>query len=133
MPSAPPPLLMGAAVLFWGAQTGLLPFALVLAPLFEAAHLCRWRWDLSRRDVHHISDLCTVVFAGMALYLFATAGGARAAGGRHALTLLFQWAPLALAPIVAGQLYSVREIAILSDPGVFHYHEKRGVGICTEL
>ena len=104
--SGPPPFLLGVAVLFWGWQTGLLVLALVIAPLLEGARIARWRWDVSRRDVNRVSDLCTVVFAGMALYLFATAGGARAAGGPRAFALLFQWSPLALVPLVACQLYS---------------------------
>jgi transglutaminase-like putative cysteine protease len=104
-PSAPP-LLLGAAVLFWGWHTGLYLFALVLAPLLEGARVARWRLDISRRDVNRVSDLCVVVFAGMALYLFSTASGTRTTGGPRTLSLLFQWSPLALAPLVACQLYS---------------------------
>jgi transglutaminase-like putative cysteine protease len=99
-----PPGLLGAAVLFWGWQTGLWPFALLLAPLLELARVSAWRWDISRRDVHRISDLCSVVFAGMAIYAFATAGG-RTPGAPSAFARLFQWLPLALAPLVACQLY----------------------------
>jgi len=102
----PPPFLIGAAVLFWGWQTGLVPFAVVLAPVLEGARLSPWRWDVARRDVNRVSDLCTVLLMGMALYLFATAGGLRTPTGPRAVTLFFQWAPLALAPLMACQLYS---------------------------
>lgn len=106
IPPGPPPFLLGAAVLFWGWQTGLVFFALVIAASLEGARVARWRLDVSRRDVNRVSDLCSVVFAGMVLYLFATAGGARTGSGPWALALLFQWLPLALAPLVACQLYS---------------------------
>lgn len=99
-----PPGLLGAAVLFWGWQTGLWPFAVLLAPLLELARVSTWRWDISRRDVHRISDLCSVVFCGMAIYAFATAEG-RTPGAPSAFARLFQWSPLALAPLVASQLY----------------------------
>lgn len=99
-----PPGLLGAALLFWGWQTGLWPFALLLAPLLELARVSAWRWHIARRDVHRIADLCCVVLAGMIVYAFATAGG-RITGGPSAFARLFQWVPLALAPLVACQLY----------------------------
>jgi hypothetical protein len=104
--SPPPPFLLGSAVLFWGWQTGLLPFAVVLAPLLEGARLSPWRWDVARRDVNRVADLCVVLLGGMALYLFATASGGRTSSGPRAVTLLFQWVPLALAPLMVCQLYS---------------------------
>ena len=52
-----PPVLLGAAVVFWGWETGLLLPAAVLAVLLEGARAVAWRLDFSRRDFHRISDL----------------------------------------------------------------------------
>ena len=100
-----PPVLLGAAVVFWGWETGLLLPATALAVLLEGARAVAWRVDFSRRDFHRISDLCTVVFAGSAVYLF-TASGTRVAGAPGAMTVLFQWLPLLVAPLVVCQAYS---------------------------
>ncbi|HYY05174.1 MAG TPA: transglutaminase domain-containing protein [Candidatus Limnocylindria bacterium] len=103
----PPPLFLGAAVMFWGWETGLLLPAAALALLLEGARAVAWRLDFSRRDFHRISDLCTVVFAGSAIYLFTGGGGTRVAAAPRAITVLFQWLPLLVAPLVLGQAYSV--------------------------
>ena len=101
-----PPFLLGAAVLFWGWQTGLWPFAIVLAPVLELARVTEWRWDIARRDVNRISDLCSLILVGLTVYAFATAG-ARTPGAPSAFARLFQWLPIAFGPLVACQLYSV--------------------------
>ncbi|MGH8058361.1 MAG: transglutaminase-like domain-containing protein, partial [Candidatus Entotheonellia bacterium] len=67
-----PPGLLGAAVLFWGWHSGFLLPAAILAALLEASRLVPWRWDFSRADLNRISDLCTIVFLGMAGYLVVT-------------------------------------------------------------
>ena len=103
--TGPPPFLLGAALLFWGWQTGLLPFAVVLAPVLEAARYSGWRWEVSRRDVHRVADLCAVLFVAMTIYVLATGNTGRS--GVRTVTVLFQWAPLALVPLVICQLYSV--------------------------
>jgi transglutaminase-like putative cysteine protease len=94
-----PPLLLGAALAFWGWQTGLLPLAVAVAVVLEGARLVGWRWDLSRKDVDRIADLCRVVLVGMAVYLAATRGVARS------VLVLIQWFPLAVLPLVACQAY----------------------------
>jgi transglutaminase-like putative cysteine protease len=94
-----PPLLVGAAVLFWGWQTGLLPAAIAIAAILEGSRLVGWRWDLSRRDVTRVADLCRLILVGMAVYLAATRGVARA------VLVLVEWFPLAAFPLVAAQAY----------------------------
>ena len=51
---SPPPLLLGAALLFWGWQTGFLLVALPLAVLIEAARALTWRLELSSTDFHRV-------------------------------------------------------------------------------
>jgi transglutaminase-like putative cysteine protease len=104
---SPPPVLLGAALLFWGWQTGFLLVALPLAVLIEAARALTWRIELSSTDFHRVTDLGTLLVAVSGVYLFSTTGTARTAAGPRAMTLLFQWFPLLLFPLIASQIYSV--------------------------
>ena len=94
-----PPGLLGAAVLFWGWQTGLLVAATVIALALEASQLVAWRWDLSRADVRRIADVCRLILVIVTIYVWATRGGARTVLG------LIAWFPLALLPLVLCQAY----------------------------
>ena len=104
---SPPPLLLGAGLIFWGWQTGFLFVAVPLAVLIEAARALTWRLDLSSTDFHRVTDLCTLLIVMACVYLFSTTGTARTAGGPRAMTLLFQWLPPLLFPLMASQAYSV--------------------------
>jgi len=106
VPVTRPPLLLGAALLFWGWQTGFLLLALPLAILIEAARALTWRLELSATDFHRLTDLCTLLIVVSGVYLFATTGTSRVVDGPRAMTLLFQWLPFLLFPLVASQLYS---------------------------
>jgi len=107
VPLTPPPMLLGAAVLFWGWQTGFVFLALPLAVLVEAARALTWRIELSATDFHRLTDLCTLLILVSGVYLFSTTGTARApADGPRAMTLLFQWLPVLIFPLIVSQLYS---------------------------
>jgi protein-glutamine gamma-glutamyltransferase len=103
--ASPPALLLAAALVFWGWQTGWWAAACVMAALLEGARLLPWRWDLGRADFNRVSDLCSVIFAGLVIYLGATTDAPRV------LTLIFQWFPLVVFPLIAAQVYS-------TSPGV---------------
>jgi protein-glutamine gamma-glutamyltransferase len=94
-------------LIFWGWQTGFLFVAVPLAVLIEAARALTWRLDLSSTDFHRVTDLCTLLIVVACVYLFSTTGTARTAGGPRAMTLLFQWLPPLLFPLMASQAYSV--------------------------
>ncbi len=96
-----PPLLLGAALLFWGWQTGLLVAGAVAALLCEGARLIWWRWDFSRDDLNRIWTVSTVLFLGAVVYLAGTTEASRA------VLTMFQWYPLTVLPLVAAQVYSV--------------------------
>ena len=102
-----PPGLLGAALLFWGWQTGLVIFAAVIAVILEGSHIVSHRWDFNRSDFNRVADLCTLVFLAMAAYLFANRGVALPPGASLAILVLFTWLPLAFAPLVVSQAYSV--------------------------
>jgi protein-glutamine gamma-glutamyltransferase len=104
-PLALPPMLLAAALVFWGWQTGLWPAACLMASVLEGARLLPWRWDLARSDFNRVSDLCTIVFVSLVVYLGATTDAPRV------LTLVFQWFPLVALPLVAAQVFS-------TSPGV---------------
>src|SRR5207237_9041036 len=59
-PAVMPPGLLGAALVFWGWQTGFLAVGVVMATLVEGRHLVRSRRDLSRADFNRASDTSEV-------------------------------------------------------------------------
>jgi transglutaminase-like putative cysteine protease len=95
-----PPLLLGAGLVFWGWQTGLLPVGLVLAAALEARLLVRSRWDFTRSDFNRASDLSAVMLVLLGVYQAVANESARAVTG------VIQWLPLVLFPLLAAQLYS---------------------------
>jgi protein-glutamine gamma-glutamyltransferase len=96
-----PPLLLGAALCFWGWQTGLLPAGLALALVLEARWLVRSRWDLTRADFNRVSDVSALLLVLVGVYQAIANESARAVTG------IIQLLPLLLFPLVACQLYSV--------------------------
>lgn len=98
-----PPLLLAAALAFWGWHTGLLLPGLILGATLEAARLSRWRWTFSREDFDRISHLTSLLSWGIAAYLFISLEAIRA------LNTLFQWFPLILAPLMLVQAYGTAE------------------------
>lgn len=95
-----PPLLIAAALLFWGWQTGYWPAALAMAGVVAAVPAVKRRWDLAPRDFHRIADGCALIFLALTVYRFAGATGSMA-----------RWLPMGLFPLLAAQAYS-------SVPGV---------------
>src|SRR5262245_55418562 len=67
-----PPLLLGAALLFWGWQTGLLIPAAIMAVVLEAARGIKLRWDFSNEDFTRIWGFCSVVLLAAAVYAFTS-------------------------------------------------------------
>ena len=108
--------LFGAALLFWGWQTGFLAVAAGMALALEARHLVRWRWDLSRADFNRVSDLSAVLLVVIAVYQIVGNESARA------ITGLFQWLPLTVFPLVFCQLYSA---AGTVDASIFFWSLRR--------
>jgi len=99
----PPPLILGAALLFWGWQCGQLWAGASMAILLEFSHLVRGRWDFSDKELNRLWDLCTIFFIATAMYLrFSediTSGAYK----------FFQWMPLIFFPMAAGFIYSTRD------------------------
>lgn len=94
-----PFLLLGAAIAFWGWQTGQWLVAAVCALVFEAARFIPRRWELAPERLSRISDFCVVLAGLLFAALYLTLGNPRA------ITQLFLWMPLAFLPLALSQAY----------------------------
>ena len=61
-----PPLLLGAALVFWGRQIGSWPAGLAAATVIELARFSPRRLRLQPRDFERVADLCAVLIVGAA-------------------------------------------------------------------
>jgi hypothetical protein len=98
-----PPLLLGAALMFWGWLTGLWIIAAVLALVFEASRLVRVRWDLATKDFGRISDGCTTLFIVVLIYILMSQRSATF------IVVVIQWLPVVLFPLLVAQTYSTTD------------------------
>jgi transglutaminase-like putative cysteine protease len=95
----PPPLLLGCTLLFWGWQSQLLPFAMPMAIILEAARWIGWRWKLSDKDFNHITDFTSLSLIVAALYLINQYS-------IHGLMTLLKGLPILFFLLIAIQTYS---------------------------
>jgi hypothetical protein len=95
-----PPLLIGAALAFWGWQSGNLLIGALLGVALEALRAFRLRIDLGVNEHSTIADLSTIGFVLLAVLLAANRGIARG------ILETFTWQPIVLSPILAAQLVS---------------------------
>ena len=93
-----PPLFIGAALAFWGWQSGNLVVGVLLGAALEALRAARLRIDLGVTEHSSIADLSTVGFVLLAVLLAANYGIGRG------ILEAFIWQPAALSPILAAQL-----------------------------
>jgi hypothetical protein len=130
-PVQPPPLLIGATLMFWGWQTGHWVVAVVLAVVLEAARWVRVRWEFSDEDFRRIWALCSV-FLLVALFWAFTANDGPSAFGQlvdspgfwnqrragqvttATAASVFRWLPLLMFPLAVAQAYSNRNGLTLS-------------------
>jgi hypothetical protein len=122
----PPPLLLGATLLFWGWQAGFPLAGILMALALEGAHLVKARWTFSNDDFSRIWTFCTLLLIAGTLYSFTVNEGpsdflglfqnpsfltqrnAGAAAAKTAAALL-RWLPMIFFLFVAAQAYSTRE------------------------
>ncbi|MCW5212286.1 transglutaminase domain-containing protein [Desulfobulbus sp. TB] len=95
-----PPFLSSAILLFWGWQTGLLLLALPMALVLEGSRYVKTKWDLSQDDFNRITDICTILLAGLAVFLLTT-------DARRVAIQVLQWLPVICFPLITAQQYSV--------------------------
>ncbi len=109
-----PPMLTGAALLFWGWQTGLLIPAVIIAALFEGAGFVTWRLNLAQKDFYRIWNLCALMFFGAGVVMYTSNKGA------GAIFTIVQWFPIIFLPIAAAQVYSLAERIELGVFSIFY-------------
>ncbi len=95
-----PPFFSGAVLLFWGWQTSLLPLALPMALILEGSRYIRTKWDLSLSDFSRITDICTILLAGLAVFLITT-------DASKVAVQVLKWLPLICFPLLVAQQYSL--------------------------
>jgi hypothetical protein len=95
----PPPLLLGAALLFWGWRAEFLSLAVMMAMALESARYVSLRWQFSDKDFNRLVDLTSVVVLAITVYLYATRSV-------HGIFILAQWFPMLIFLIVGAQTYS---------------------------
>ncbi len=115
-----PPLLVLAALLFWGWQTGHLWLGLLAGLALELSRVIKTRWSLNQADFNRLWNICTVLFIGVGTFLlvnegtvslddfFAHAGRrpeAMRQAGQSALTW-FQWFPMIFLPFLLAQVFN---------------------------
>ena len=92
-----PPLVLGAALVFWGWQTQNLLAGTLLAVLVEAPRFASFRLELREIDHRRVADLCTLLLAAVGALLVATRGVPRG------VLATLQWLPVLVAPILLAQ------------------------------
>lgn len=122
-----PPLLMGATLVFWGMQTGLLLIGAVLGVMIEASRLVSRRIDFTFTDYNRIWDLSTSLVALGAMYCFVsrdtgneimsllqstsfTKGYSAVRQLSDAAVIFFQWWPMLVFPMMAAQAYGGKDV-----------------------
>ncbi|HWN94650.1 MAG TPA: hypothetical protein VNT99_06440, partial [Methylomirabilota bacterium] len=118
-----PPLLVAAALLFWGLQTGHWIISLIAGVILESSRWIRFRWSLTQADFNRLWNICFVLFLGIAVVLlindntiafndfFVNAGRRPEAireAGKSALVWL-QWIPLAFFPFMLAQAFNEKD------------------------
>jgi len=111
-----PPFLIGAALAFWGWQSGHPVAGIALGAILEAPRYLKLRLDLGAVEHSRIADLSTIGFVALAMLLAANRGIS------HGILEAFTWAPAALAPIMLAQQLS--ETGRIPLSALFRYMRK---------
>lgn len=113
MSTAPPKLLAGLTLLYWGYLTGHLSYAIPAALLLESRHVVNLRWDFKYESyikAWHLCVLCAVIIATI-----SWVDGMRV-GSIHTL---FVWAPFIFLPIELAQRFGTAKSIPLSTFSFF--------------
>jgi len=93
-------ILVAAALLFWGWQTGLFLFALPMAGLVAASAFTRRRLALTARELARVWDVTLVLVVGAVIYNRQTLSAS------GAVIAFLQWLPILLFPFVTAFFFS---------------------------
>ncbi len=118
----PPRLLLGAALLFWGAMNGNPLLGLATALLIESANWIRFRWDFR-------TSACAMAWKVCMMLILITGTLIWLDGDRYtAFPKLLTWLPLLLVPLQFVQSYGLRNWVPLNGFSFFtNLHRKRNL------
>lgn len=105
--------MVGAALVFWGWQTGWLLLAVPLALVIEAKAFWKPAWMLDSQGINRFADLSSLALIAVAAWFLVTLEAPRAA---RTVIGMAQWLPLTLAPLMLAQAYLMRapmDLAVL--------------------
>lgn len=121
-----PPMLIGAALLFWGWQADFLVVSAVLAAVLEGSRFIKLRWELTNEDFSRLWVFCTLLLLASAAYAFTSSNGPAnfrelfsdsnfspehtvGATGTKTAVLLIRWLPLVFFLFIAAQAFSSQQ------------------------
>jgi hypothetical protein len=135
-----PPLLLLAALAFWGWQSGFLLLGTLMGVVLESARLIKARWDLEAEDFRRIWSFCVLLSLALIVYTFATnKEGSGMNGLLHTSAMdatrrlgvsgstFLRWLPMTLFLFVAAQMFSERESVPLSAISLLVRRRKAGI------
>lgn len=97
-----PPLGLAAALMLWGMENHLWPYAAAMAVVLEVARLSPWRWHLSDKDYEHVADVSGIGFVVIAIYVFDTYSF-------QGVYIILQWLPFILFLVALAQRFGTRD------------------------
>jgi hypothetical protein len=123
----PPPLLLFAALLFWGWQTDFLVVGAALGVTLELARLTKFRWELDDADFNRLWSFCVVLNIALVGYVFTNNDTGGLGGPPHGNALanairnsqltssrFLRWLPMTLFAFVLAQTFNRRPSAPLT-------------------
>lgn len=134
-----PRMLIPAALIFWGWQTGAMLFAVLMSIALELPRFVATRWEFSAKEYNRIWDLCGLLFVGAALYCFASRNQNNVVVGlleslnwternrfmriSGSLSLFFfQWWPMIFFPFALAQVWGSKD---RHPASTFFYFKRR--------
>ena len=132
-----PPLLLLAALAFWGWQSELLWVGIALGAGLESARLIKARFDLTEADFRRLWNLCTLLTLAVAVVVFTsndTGGPTQGSPANlarnatvHTATTLLRWLPMTLFLVVAAQKFSEGgTVPLAAISFIFHRRRQKG-------
>ena len=97
--------MVGAALLFWGWQTGWLALAVPLALAIEARFVWKPAWVLDAEGINRFADLSSLALIAVGAWFLVTLEAPRAA---RTVIGMAQWLPITLVPLALAQAYLAR-------------------------
>ena len=117
----PPPLLLFAALLFWGWQSDFLITGAILGAVLELPRVVKFRWELDDTDFNRIWSFCFLLNVVLAGYVFTNNDAGGLNGMLHGNTVttaanssvltatrFLRWLPLTTFAFLAAQVFNER-------------------------